>query len=75
MSDKNTHTAAGSIETIIVKMPIDPPLVNGQNGESVNTRLHNIHEELIYPVCKPLGTKQLPQQSAEPGRDFERGYP
>ena len=33
----------------IVKMPDDPPLMNGQNGESVSTWLHNIHE-LIYSV-------------------------
>ena len=42
MPDTDAHTV-GTNETKILKMSDDPSLVNGQNGESVNTWMQNIH--------------------------------
>ena len=50
MSDTNTQTA-GDTEAKTVNMFDEPPLVNGQSGESVSIWLHNIHQ-LIRPTME-----------------------
>ena len=50
MPDTDAQTV-GNNETKILKMSDDPSLVNGQNGESVNTWMQNIHYS-IHSIMK-----------------------